>query len=260
MAGQIQAAPKEDKGNRGQGRGNARAAAAATAPVQRASNAARSVSGDVRQSTRNVVNNAPRVSTPRVSTRVTDNNVVRSNDVTRSRDYVRSGATSGTSQTAIRSADVQRNVVTRDSSAARVTANRSDRDWDGRRDRDWDGRRDRDRNWSSHRYYRPPIDVYRNWNRGRVYSWNNNRYRWYGGSWVIYDAPTVVYTDDLPVVGASLAAEVQAELRRRGYYEGAVDGVIGPRTRNAIAEFQDDAGLAVTGRINNSTLSALGIS
>jgi peptidoglycan hydrolase-like protein with peptidoglycan-binding domain len=70
----------------------------------------------------------------------------------------------------------------------------------------------------------------------------------------------VVYSSDYPVISGSVAAEAQAELRRRGYYDGAVDGVIGPRTRNAIAAFQDDAGLATTGRLNNSTLSALGIS
>jgi hypothetical protein len=171
--------------------------------------------------------------------------MVRSNDLRRS------------SQTAIRSADVQRNV-TRDSSAGRITATRTNRDWDGRRSGDWDGRRDRNR--SDRSYYRPSYDVYRNWDHGRVYSWNNHRYHWYDGAWVIYDSPTVIYSDDLPVVGASVAAEAQAELRRRGYYDGAVDGVIGPRSRDAIARFQDDAGLAVTGRLSNSTLSALGIS
>ena len=182
---------------------------------------------------------------------MTSNNALRSTNVVRSNDY-RTG-----SQTAVRSADVQRNV-TRDSSAARITATRTNRDWDGRRDGNWDGRRDR--NWSDRSYYRPSYDVYRDWDRGRIYSWNNHRYHWYGGAWVIYDSPTVVYGDDLPVVGASVAAEAQAELRRRGYYDGAVDGVLGPRSRDAIARFQDDAGLAVTGRLSNSTLSALGIS
>jgi hypothetical protein len=244
--GQTQAAPKEDRGDRGrghgQGNGNARAAAvSAQAPVQRASSSVRAVSNDARRAVAPTVTSTPRVTS---NARVSSNNVVRSNDL-------RTG-----SQTAIRSADVSRNV-TRDSSAARVTT-RTNRDWDGRRG-DWDGRRDHN-NYSGGRYYRPPIDVYRGWDRGRVYSWNNHRYHWYGGSWVIYDSPTVIYSDDLPVVGASVAAEAQAELRRRGYYDGAVDGVIGPRTRDAIAEFQDDAGLAVTGRLTNSTLSALGIS
>jgi peptidoglycan hydrolase-like protein with peptidoglycan-binding domain len=76
---------------------------------------------------------------------------------------------------------------------------------------------------------------------------------------VIYDEPSVVYTESLPMVGASVVAEVQAELRRQNFYHGAVDGVLGPRTRNAIADFQDEHDLAVTGRINNSLLRELGL-
>jgi peptidoglycan hydrolase-like protein with peptidoglycan-binding domain len=76
---------------------------------------------------------------------------------------------------------------------------------------------------------------------------------------VIYDQPSVVYTESVPVVGASVVAEVQAELRRGGYYRGAVDGVAGPRTRAAIADFQEDHGLAATGRINNSLLREMGL-
>jgi len=109
---------------------------------------------------------------------------------------------------------------------------------------------------SGYRYSRPSVDIYRNWDRGRVYSWNNNRYHWYGGSWVIYDAsPRVVYTER--EIGGSVVADVQAELRRRGYDAGPADGVMGGRTRSAILDFQADHGLARTGRINESLLRAL---
>ena len=50
---------------------------------------------------------------------------------------------------------------------------------------------------------------------------------------------------------------VQAELRRQGYYEGSVDGVIGEGTRRAIREYQEDHGLPVNGRISLGLLSSL---
>ena len=57
----------------------------------------------------------------------------------------------------------------------------------------------------------------------------------------------------------SLEASVQRALRREGYYDGPVDGDIGPRSRCAIREFQEDNGLYATGRIDSRLLRALGI-
>jgi len=50
---------------------------------------------------------------------------------------------------------------------------------------------------------------------------------------------------------------VQSALTRRGYYRGAIDGVLGPETRNAIRTFQAQRGLAVTGQINKNLIRAL---
>jgi len=50
---------------------------------------------------------------------------------------------------------------------------------------------------------------------------------------------------------------VQSALARRGYYRGAIDGVLGPETRNAIRTFQAQRGLAVTGQINKNLIRAL---
>jgi peptidoglycan hydrolase-like protein with peptidoglycan-binding domain len=44
------------------------------------------------------------------------------------------------------------------------------------------------------------------------------------------------------------ADEVQAELQELGFYEGEVDGQLGPQTREAIAAFQEDAGFIATGQ------------
>ena len=57
----------------------------------------------------------------------------------------------------------------------------------------------------------------------------------------------------------NLAAEVQRALKRRGYYNGGIDGDIGPASRSAIRSYQEDRGLSVTGRIDRSLLNALGI-
>ena len=57
----------------------------------------------------------------------------------------------------------------------------------------------------------------------------------------------------------SLAISVQDELTRLGYSPGPIDGVIGPQTRDAIADFQNDHRLPVTGQIDAPLLQALGL-
>jgi|SRR5271165_1634024 len=57
-----------------------------------------------------------------------------------------------------------------------------------------------------------------------------------------------------------LAVSVQSELARRGYYHGAIDGVIGSGSQQAIRGFQAAQGLPLTGRIDPTLLKALGVS
>jgi tetratricopeptide (TPR) repeat protein len=63
------------------------------------------------------------------------------------------------------------------------------------------------------------------------------------------------------LVGQSAAVQsvmrVQLELAARGYYLGTVDGRIGAFTQRAIAEFQRDCGIAVSGDLDASTLTRL---
>lgn len=68
--------------------------------------------------------------------------------------------------------------------------------------------------------------------------------------WSIYDGPAYPF---------AVRLAVQRELARRGYYAGAIDGVIGPLTRQAIARFQVEHQLAVTGVIDGTLLVALGL-
>lgn len=53
--------------------------------------------------------------------------------------------------------------------------------------------------------------------------------------------------------------KVQRALARRGYYNGPIDGSLGPGSRNAIARYQRDRGLPVTGSVTSSLLRSLGI-
>jgi len=54
-----------------------------------------------------------------------------------------------------------------------------------------------------------------------------------------------------------LVVDVQKELRERGFYDGAIDGRIGPRTREAARSFQSRAGYAVTGVVDAQLLDQL---
>jgi peptidoglycan hydrolase-like protein with peptidoglycan-binding domain len=52
---------------------------------------------------------------------------------------------------------------------------------------------------------------------------------------------------------------VQAQLQDDGYYAGPVDGILGPQTREALAAFQADHGLAITSAADGPTLQTLGL-
>jgi peptidoglycan hydrolase-like protein with peptidoglycan-binding domain len=53
--------------------------------------------------------------------------------------------------------------------------------------------------------------------------------------------------------------EVQRALQQKGYYEGPIDGVVGPRTRAGVREFQGDQNLPVTGKVDDKTAKSLGV-
>ncbi|MBR5342395.1 MAG: spore cortex-lytic enzyme [Oscillospiraceae bacterium] len=53
--------------------------------------------------------------------------------------------------------------------------------------------------------------------------------------------------------------EIQTRLKNWGYYDGAVDGIYGSRTENAVRWFQRKNGLTVDGQAGPQTLAALGL-
>lgn len=55
------------------------------------------------------------------------------------------------------------------------------------------------------------------------------------------------------------AKRVQTGLTAYGYYNGEIDGKVGPETKAALSKFQKDFGLSITGTITPEVLSAFGI-
>jgi Putative peptidoglycan binding domain len=61
-----------------------------------------------------------------------------------------------------------------------------------------------------------------------------------------------------PVADTTVQA-VQIKLTQLGYYNGPVDGIFGPATRDAVAKYQIDKQLDVTGSLSPDTLQSLGL-
>jgi Putative peptidoglycan binding domain len=61
-----------------------------------------------------------------------------------------------------------------------------------------------------------------------------------------------------PVADATVEA-TQERLAQLGYYNGPVDGIFGPATRDAVAKYQIDKQLDVTGSLSPDTLQSLGL-
>lgn len=55
------------------------------------------------------------------------------------------------------------------------------------------------------------------------------------------------------------SADIQTALKNAGYYQGTVDGKVGPKTRDAVKAFQRDNGLEADGVVGRRTWSKLKI-
>jgi peptidoglycan hydrolase-like protein with peptidoglycan-binding domain len=129
-------------------------------------------------------------------------------------------------------------------------------------------------NWQGHQY-----TVFRNykseWHDKNWWHNHHNRivfvfgapYFWNAGYW--YPAwgyaPDAYYAWDGPIYASNnlppdqVIANVQASLQQQGYYQGEVDGLLGPQTRGALAAYQRDHGLYETSAIDQPTLQSLGM-
>src|SRR5438552_12423810 len=113
-----------------------------------------------------------------------------------------------------------------------------------------------DRGWYHSRYQRVELIS------GGYYYWNNGY--WYpawgydpGAEYYAYDAP--IYVGHRAEPPDRVIADVQAELQQMGYYQGEVDGLLGPLTRQALTAYQADQGLVATAVIDEPTLESLGM-
>lgn len=75
-------------------------------------------------------------------------------------------------------------------------------------------------------------------------------------SYYDYDGPIYTYGDLLP---DEVIANVQTALQDAGYYFGAVTGSLNFETRTALANFQRDYGLEISGAIDEPTVETLGL-
>lgn len=134
-------------------------------------------------------------------------------------------------------------------------------------------------NWRGGRFSGARYSAFRNYQRAYHnrdwYHQNSSRiafafgapYYWSSGYW--YPAwgysPGVNYVYDGPIYGYGnltpdqVVVNVQTQLANDGYYTGPIDGQMGPMTRQAIANFQADNGLAVTASVDQPTLETLGL-
>jgi len=96
------------------------------------------------------------------------------------------------------------------------------------------------------------------------------------GGWYFWDggyyypawgyAPNAYYAYDGPIYTGSpesdpgqVVANVQSALQEQGFYQGEVDGILGPQTRGALADYQQAHGLELTGAVDEPTLESLGL-
>jgi hypothetical protein len=131
---------------------------------------------------------------------------------------------------------------------------------------------------------------HRNWDRGRDHFWHGHRCHFRNGFWFIYDpflfypygygydfypydyaggtyyddsygsqqyAPDATANQQEYGDAGSQVGNVQSALAREGYYDGAIDGRLGPGTQKALRRYQRDHGLPVTGGISRAVIEAL---
>jgi hypothetical protein len=132
----------------------------------------------------------------------------------------------------------------------------------------------------------------RNWDRRRDHFWNGRRCHFRNNVWVIYEPfffspyaygygyyPYGSYYDNAAYSyddryaqneysadtdysqpaeeSGSRVSNVQSALAREGYYDGPIDGSLGPATQKALRRYQRDHGLQVTGSVSRGVLEAL---
>ena len=136
--------------------------------------------------------------------------------------------------------------------------------------RNWGGKRDNSaRANEEHRAHKSHHHDHHWWRHHcvAIVFFDGGYWGWEGGWWFPawgYDPYYSYYAYDGPIYGYDglppdqVVANVQGALQRLGYYQGAIDGVLGPATQEAIENYQRHQGLPVTGGIDHRTLASMG--
>ena len=78
-------------------------------------------------------------------------------------------------------------------------------------------------------------------------------------SFTIFESFVPTMEQSVYALTTSQNKQVQQKLKDLGYYTGAIDGIIGTKSKTAIKNFQRDYGLVVDGIVGPKTLNALGL-
>lgn len=90
------------------------------------------------------------------------------------------------------------------------------------------------------------------------YANNGYPYDYYEYSPYNYDDEQGYAPSDQDTNNTTVSA-VQSALAKLGYYRGAIDGVVGDETQAALARYQEEHDLSVTGTLTAATLQSLGL-
>ena len=135
----------------------------------------------------------------------------------------------------------------------------------------WRGDRFRGQNYTAFRNYHREFHDRGWWNHhcsriifisGGWWAWNEGYWypAWgYDRSYTYYPYDGPIYTGAATLSPDQVIVNVQQQLQSDGYYVGSIDGVLGPMTRAAIANYQADHGLAVTSAVDEPTLATMGL-
>jgi hypothetical protein len=116
--------------------------------------------------------------------------------------------------------------------------------------------------YSNYAYDYYPYDDYGynpyDYGYGNSYDYSANPYDYYNYS-PYSDDDQQGYTGSGQSAANATVSAVQSELSKLGYYNGAIDGALGDQTEAALARYQQDRDLSVTGTMDPATLQSLGI-
>lgn len=107
-------------------------------------------------------------------------------------------------------------------------------------------------NWRHHRHGGTSFVFYGGYPYYGYYPYWYPYWDSYPYAYSYYGAPQYGHDD-------SLVADVQRRLGDQGYYRGAIDGIVGSRTRSAIRAYERAHGFRVDGVIDRQLLADLGL-